>query len=425
MKILKVLGIVILAAAAAALAYQYMRDWSTLRAATPPLGPVGQRMLQDLAREGLKEATWLKMKRVAVEDAAAAAAAIEKDEADVALVRSDVAMPRNGRSIAVFQTLYAFLIVPPRSTIEDFKGLKDRAVALVPNSPGNEKLLDLALDHYGVPRATVRRVPMAPEDVGPAMQQRKISAAFVVGPAGGISQQTFHSIQKATKGTPTVLGVENAEAVRRNATGVEASEVSAGVFGGSPAQPEEDLTTLSVTIRIVVPAKMSNMVAGELTRVLFEGKAKALAGNPSMREMQQPDSEDKDYPIHPAAQAYFDGEAPTFMDRFESLFWLGWALVGLLGSLFGWILSKLRKPREAVADHFENLLGFLDEVRHADTQQLDALQARVDNAVRMLLERRDSDEMSADAVAIYSVAIDYARNAIGERRAQLASRQPA
>ena len=425
MKILRFLGIVILAAGAAALAYQYMRDWSTLRAVTPPLGPTGQRMMQDLARESLKEATWLKMKRVTVEDAVAAAAAIEKGEADVALVRSDIAMPRNGRSIGVFQTLYAFLIVPPRSTIEDFKALKDRTIAIVPNSPGDEKLLDLVLDQHGVARTTVRRQPMAPDEVGPAMQQRKISAAFVVGPAGGISQQTFQSIQKAMKGTPTVLGVENAEAVRRNAAGVESSEVSAGVFGGSPAQPEEDLTTLAVTIRIVVPAKMSNMVAGELTRVLFEGKAKALAGNPLMREMQQPDSEDKDYPIHPAAQLYFDGEAPTFMDRFESVFWLGWALVGLLGSLFGWIVSKLRRPREAVADHFENLLGFLEEVRHADAEKLHVLQARVDDAVRMLLERRDSDELSADAVAIYSVAIDYARNAIGDRRAQLASRHAA
>ena len=113
-----------------------------------------------------------------------------------------------------------------------------------------------------------------------------------------------------------VLGVEDAEAIRRNANGVDSTEVSKGIFGGSPAQPEEDLTTLGVTIRMVVPAKMSAMVAGELTRVLFEGKAKALIGNPLMREMQQPDADEKDYPIHPAAQAYFDGESPTFMDLF-------------------------------------------------------------------------------------------------------------
>lgn len=419
MKILRIVGILILVAVAAGLAYQFTRDWSTLRAAVPPLGPVGQRMLQDLARESAKESTWLTMRRVAVDSPAAASAAIEKGEADVALVRSDIAMPRNGRSIAVFQTLYTFLIVPPRSTIEDFKGLKDRAIAIVPEGAANERLLDLILTQSGVPPASVRRVAMKPEDVGQAIQQRKVVAAFVVGPAGGVSTQTFQSIQRATKGTPTVLGVDDAEAIRRNANGVDASEVSKGVFGGSPAQPEEDLTTLGVTIRMVVPAKMSAMVAGELTRVLFEGKAKALIGNPLMREMQQPDADEKDYPIHPAAQAYFDGEAPTFMDRFESLFWIGSAILGLIGSLFGWIVAKLRTPADSVSDHFEKLTEFLVDVRKADLAQLEELQGRLDEAVRFLIAGRENEELSADAVAIYSVAVDYARNMIADRHAYL------
>jgi TRAP-type uncharacterized transport system substrate-binding protein len=420
LKLIRNVGIILLVAAAAVLAFQYALTWATLRAAVPPLGPIGQRMLQDLAREGAKESKWLSMQRVAVSDMAAASAAIEKREVDVALVRSDVALPRNGRSIAVFQTMYAFLIVPPRSQIEDFKGLKDRVVAIVPGDAANEKLLDLVLDHYGVPRASVLRQSMTAEEVGPAMQQRKVSAAFVIGPLGGVSLQTFQSIQKSTKGVPTVLGVEDAEAVRRLSTGIDAAEVSKGVFGGTPAQPEEDLTTIGVTIRLVVPASQSGIIAGELTRVLFEGKAKALAGNPQMRELQQPNAEEKDYPIHPAAQAYFDGETPTFMDRLETLFWIGSAVLGLLASLFGWLLSKVRvKPRSELETQLDNLTAFVADVRKADPQQLDDLQHRLDAVVVTLFDQRESEEMSADAVTIYSVAINYARSAIAERRAQL------
>ncbi len=419
MKIFKYVALLIVLAIASAFAYQYSRDWMTLRAAVPPLGPSGQRMLQDLARESVKESTWLKMRRVPVADAASAAAAIEKGEADVALVRSDIAMPRNGRSIAVFETLYALLIVPPRTKIEDFKGLKDKTIAVVSEGSANDKLLDLILSNYGVPDASVRRLAMKPEEVGPAMQQRKITAAFVVGTIAGASAQTFNSIQKAMKGTPTVLGVEEAEAVRRDVNGIEAAEVSKGMFGGSPAQPEEDLTTISTAMRIVVPSNMSTMVAGELTRVLFEGKAKALIDNPHMREMKQPDADEKEYPIHPAAQTYFDGETPTLMDRFESFFWLGWAVLGLIGSLIGWILSKVKRGQSPETERFNNLLVFLQEVRQADADQLDGLQARLDDAVRMLVEQRDSEEMSADTIAIFSVAIEYARNLISERYAQL------
>ncbi|MBX9757903.1 MAG: hypothetical protein K2Y29_03935 [Beijerinckiaceae bacterium] len=423
MKFIKYIGIALIVAAAAAFAYQYSRTWSTLRAAVPPLGPIGQRMMQDLAKEGTKESTWLSIQRIPVSDAAGASAAVEKGQADVGLVRSDIAMPRNGRSIAVFQTLYAFLIVPPRSQIEDFAGLKDKVVAIAPGDAANEKLFDLVLDQGGIPRASVRRQLMKAEDVGPAIQQRKVVAAFVVGPLSGAPAQTFQSVQKSTKGPPTVLGVEDAEGVRQRATGIEAMEVSKGVFGGSPAQPEDDLTTIGVTMRMVVPASMSGMIAGELTRALFEGKAKALAGNPQMRELLQPDADEKDYPIHPAAQAYFDGETPSFMDRFETFFWTGSAVLGLLGSLFGWIISKLRaKPRSDLEDQFENLMTFVQDVRKADLAQLDELQLRVDRAVANLLEQRESEEMSADAVAIYSVAIDYARSTIAERRVQLSQK---
>ena len=420
MKLIRNIGIILLVAAAAVLAFQYALTWATLRAAVPPLGPIGQRVLQDLAREGAKESKWLSMQRVAVSDMAAASAAIEKREVDVALVRSDVALPRNGRSIAVFQTMYAFLIVPPRSQIEDFKGLKDRVVAIVPGDAANEKLLDLVLDHYGVPRASVLRQSMTAEDVGPAMQQRKVSAAFVIGPLGGVSFQTFQSIQKSMKGVPTVLGVEDAEAVRRLSTGIDAAEVSKGVFGGTPAQPEEDLTTIGVTIRMVVPASQSSIITGELTRVLFEGKAKALAGNPQMRELQQPNAEEKDYPIHPAAQTYFEGETPTFMERLETLFWIGSAVLGLLASLFGWLLAKVRvKPRSELETQLDNLTAFVADLRKADPQQLDDLQQRLDAVVVTLFDQRESGEMSADAVTIYSVAINYARSAIADRRAEL------
>lgn len=423
MKIIRVLAVVILAAAAVALAWQYSRDWATLRAAAPPLGPVGQQMLQDLARESAKESTWLSMRRIRVDDAVAAAAAIEKNESDIAIVRSDVAMPRNGRSIAIFQTLHAVLIVPPRSPIEDFRGLKDRTVAIAPGDQANEKLLDLILDHYGIPRDLVRRAHMKPGDVGAALQQRKIAAAFIVGSLGGAALQTFQSVQKAMKGPPKVIGVEDAEAVRSRAIGVVATEVTKGAFGGSPVQPEEDLTTIGVTIRFVAPARMPPMVAGELTRVLFEGKAKALAGNPQMREMTAPDSDDRDYPIHPAAQAYFDGEAPTFMERFESFFWIGWGIVGLVGSIIGWVLSKVRKQESPAEAHFKNLVNFMGEVRSADLKQLDDLQARVDRAVGLLFEQRDG--MSADVIAVYSVAIDYARGLIADRRARLLQEQAA
>jgi TRAP-type uncharacterized transport system substrate-binding protein len=104
--------------------------------------------------------------------------------------------------------MYAFLIVPPRSQIEDFKGLKDRVVAIVPGDAANEKLLDLVLDHYGVPPASVRRQSITAEDVGSAMQQRNVAAAFVIGPLGGVSFQTFQSVKKSMKGVPIVLGVE-------------------------------------------------------------------------------------------------------------------------------------------------------------------------------------------------------------------------
>ncbi len=91
----------------------------------------------------------------------------------------------------------------------------------------------------------------------------------------------------------------------------------------------------------------------------------------------------------------------------------------MIGSLFGWVVAKLRKPTDTVSDHFEKLTEFLVDVRKADLAQLEELQGRLDEAVRFLIAGRESEELSADAVAIYSVAVDYARNMIADRHAFL------
>lgn len=389
-----------------------------VRVAVPQAGMARHKLLQDFGREIAHETRWLSFRRVAVADLTQAAQAIEKGEADVAVVRTDIAMPSNGLTLAILRQDPVLLLLPSNSSIENFRGLAGNAVGVVADSAEAEKVLLKVLNFYGLSEASVRRIPVEPEEAGAAVKQKKVAAIFVIGsPGQGLAADVYSSIAKATRATPEVLGVDEAEAIAKRFPSFNTLEVVEGAFGGSKPQPEEELTTLAVTYRLVVPASMSNLLAGNLAEVLFAAKSRLIAKNGSVAALQAPDDEDKSFRVHPGAKAYFDGEQQSFFDQFESVFWIGSAFVGVLGSLLSWGMSRLRKP--SAGSDLERLVLFLPEVRNADAQGLMKLQDELDAIVANLMEASLAGSLAAEEVGVYSVGIENARHAVDERRAQL------
>jgi TRAP transporter TAXI family solute receptor len=424
--LLRTSALLLLIAAAAAAGYLMWRSFAvTITVATPPLLPDVQKAWLELGREVTQEGGWVKLRRLPVADMAEAAQALSDGKADAAVLRTDIALPAKAKTIAILRRDRIFLIVPAHSPIDSFQDLKGRAVGILPGQPGNDALLSAILNFFSVAPETVERIPVTPQEAGAAVRQKRIAAVFVVGRAGrGQASEAFSSINRATKGVPDIVGVDDSDAVANRLVTLESSEIAAGAFGGVAPRPEEEVSTIAATWRLVVGPSLSNMTVGALTRQLFDAKGRLLASHPGLADLEEPDTEESTFPVHPAAKAYFDGDEPNLFDRAESLFWIGSALIGVVGSALTWLVAKLRF-REEEQNDLRRLVALLADVREADAARLAELRTELDAVVARLLEEGEAGSVEDTALGTYQIAIAYARQAIDDRAAILAGHAPA
>src|SRR5215831_17312617 len=135
-------------------------------------------------------------------------------------------------------------------------------------------MLDQILAYYQIPANTLQRVALAPGEIGTAIRQKRVDAMFALGPAGpGPLADVVTAVAKAGKGPLHIVEIEAAEAMAQRFPFLESADIPAGAFGTTPLRPEDSVTTLAVTWRLVARASLPNYVAGEVARLLFATKS--------------------------------------------------------------------------------------------------------------------------------------------------------
>jgi hypothetical protein len=92
------------------------------------------------------------------------------------------------------------------------------------------------LTYYQISAQTIRRVVLAPSDIGPAIRQKRIAALFALGPTGlGPLTDVVTAVAKASKGAPEIIEIEAAEAIAKRFPALEEAEIAPGPL----AQPRQ------------------------------------------------------------------------------------------------------------------------------------------------------------------------------------------
>ena len=391
----------------------------TYRVAVGPEGGEGQRIFAAINPVFAAESSFIHVASVATRDPEATARALEAGEVDMAIIRPDLAVPSNGRTIAMLRREPVLLIAPANGKIEKVADLKGKAIGLVKGSALNGAILDRILNYYEVPEQSVRRVELSANEVAAAVRQKRVAAFFVIGPVGpGVVTDVVATISRAGNGAPDFLAVEEAEAIAKRNPTLEKLEVARGALQGSPAVPDESITTLAVTRRLVVRSSMFDWSAGEIARLMFTNKSKITADLPFAYQMEAPDT-DKDaiLPVHSGVAAYVNGEQKSLYDAFESLFWMGWMLCTLLGVSYAALRGRLNRSRhDATSDATDRVLDMLSQTRDADAKRLDSLEREADRLMHWSLQRRANDAIDDERFQFLTLALGQVHQAIERRR---------
>lgn len=404
--------------------------WSpqaTLRITTGVSGTPANRFVGAFAKVLTAKHPRVRFDFVPVSSLAESAQAMENGKVDLALVRSDVSPPTNGRTIAIMRRDVLAIFLPDGSPIDDVSKLVGKTVAIPqgPTQENNSKALDAILSYFDIAPDKVKRLFLPVDAIGPAIHRKQASAALAVGPIGpGDAVAVAASIYRATKAAPDLLAIDQADAIVKRFPGFESIDVPEGAFKGKPPTPDDSTTCLAVTYRLVVPETMLNVVAGLIGRVVLNTKEKLITADPLASQIETPDADDTSpvLPIHPGFSAYLSSGDQSLLDALQQYLYVIGIPASLLGSLIalGWSRWRNRKLVDVEQQAYQ-LLVIADAARRADSAELERLDDELDELIRICVNHMTAGTADVAQAPITTLAIDHARRAIERRRKDLAA----
>ncbi|HXW72498.1 MAG TPA: ABC transporter substrate-binding protein [Methylocella sp.] len=180
--------------AVVALTLRFAERPHVLRVAVGPAEGDNAKLITAIARHLERDGSRIRFLIVAVDDLAQSANALEQGQADLAVIRSDVAIPPNGATVVVLHNDLALLAAPANSKITKVADLFKKRVGIFPATASNATLLDAILAEYGIAATSVQHVMLSADDLAQIVSQKRIDAILTVGP---LHSRAFETVSAA------------------------------------------------------------------------------------------------------------------------------------------------------------------------------------------------------------------------------------
>src|SRR5450432_1623090 len=412
-------------------AYYFAMRPITLRIAVGPANSDDLKVVQALTQGFAQAHSQIRLRPIQTDGATASAKALADGNADLAIIRGDLDVPKNAQAVATLRKNVAVLWVPPAakgkgkksaSKITKIAQLTGHRIGVVGRTPANVNLLTVILQQYGVDPNKVDIVQFPAGEAAGAIRNQKADAYLAAGPVN--SKITADAIAALTRdgGTPTFLAIHSAEAIAQNHPMYESAEIPAGAFGGAPDRPDEEVKTISFAHHIVARKALSESTIAAFAHQLFAARQQLLTEFPLAAKIETPDT-DKDaaIPVHPGAAAFVDGEEKSFLDRYSDYIWWGLMALSAMGSVGAWFAGYLKKDeRNNNTSLRERLLDMIATARRSDSaEELDQLQAEADGILRDTLQCYEHGAIDEGALTAFNIALGQFHSAVADRKALL------
>jgi TRAP transporter TAXI family solute receptor len=408
----------------AATVFYYFSQPRTLRLAVGPLGSEDARMAAAFVQGLNRDKASVRLRLVLTEGSEDSAQRIDAGQADLAMLRADIAMPSTADTVLITRRTFPFLITSKETAIGRIADLRGRRTGVVRNPAGNLTLLKRVLAQYEVRAEEVEIVGLAPEEIVPAAKEKRIDAFFSINAVGSLTNNDgLRRLRSAWGEDPVLIPVREADALAAHYRAIEPGEIVRGALGGDPPRPSESLQTISITSRLVAAQSLDDNLVGELTKDILGLRLTLAAELPAVQALETP-STDKDapLPVHSGAAAYIDGEQETFFDRYGDWFYIGAMALSAVGTGGAALLSResANRRRRAMSG-LDALLELLAVIRACDDEaELARLGREADQILTRVLADYAKGDLDTAALAAYRLAIDQVGRAVAERQLALA-----
>ncbi len=413
----------------------------TLRIAAGPAGSVDAKFVQVLIETLKREHRSLYLHPVPTLGTESTVQAMNEGRADLAIVPSTADNPRDWPVVAALRQNVAVLIVPApgaagakkpkgakHAKLEKVPDLAGHRIGIVTGTDATTDVLNLILDHYGVPPAKVLVSQIDPKNLAAAIKANQIDAIFVAGAATGAAISNAVAAASTDGEAPTFIPVDQAKGIAERHRAYQSEDIEAGTFGGKPPAPDDSLTTLRFDEYLVAKRALHSGTVAALARAIYTSRRALAAAMDGEIKIASPGTEkDGEVVAHPGALAYLTDSQQSFFDKYGDDIFYGMLIFPVFGSavaaLAGYLRSNTRTRRLRL------LQRALDLVRKAHAAQtleaIDQIQIEADNLVIAIIHLSEHEEFDESVRMSFSFALDQLRFAIAGRRAAIVDRDTA
>jgi TRAP-type uncharacterized transport system substrate-binding protein len=445
----------------------YSTKATPIRIAAGPPGSSNAKIVQILTDLVAKNHDRLKLVLVATDSANASAQALSNRSADLAIVPTTVGKSPDWPVIAILRQNVIALIVPapvpapppaaaptkktkatkpakpakPAKTKDadsdtdntDDDSTKDankfkvtqlagKRVGIVTGNEASPDLLNVVLNHYGVPIDKVQVSQIDPANLAEAIRKNAVDVLFVAGAATGPA--IGDAVTAATRSgvAPTFIEIDQADGIAKRDIAFDSVEIDAGTFGGIPPTPNDKLTSLSFAEYLVARRSFSHNSVAELAKLIYTSRLSIAAQMGGDVKIEAPSTDkDADAVVHQGALDYLNDSQQSFFDKYGDDIFYGMLIFPVFGSAIAGLASYLRSDsRTRRLRLLQRVLDLVRKVPAAQTlEAIEHLQAEADTLVIAIIHLSEHEEFDESVRMSFSFALDQLRFATAARRAAI------
>ena len=424
-RVFLVIGLILFACGACVFVFRFATHPVTLTVAVGSIDGDAPKLMSAIAARLASTNSSIRLKIVDKGNALDAVSAFSSESADLAVARSDIGDLSSARAVVVMTHAVVLVVVPPGSPIESMDDLKGKTVGVVAYDI-NKQVVTAVSKAYDLDGMKVQFKDIPINEVGRVVQSKQVQALLVVMPIAEKYLTMLRDVfPRNAKSTMKLVPIESAGAIAAVARAYESYDLPKGAVRGSPAVPDEDLTTLRIPFFLIANRKLNDGVVAALTKAVVESRRDLLAEYPVLGQVSAPGAEKDAYiPIHPGAASYFEGEQQTILEKYGDQLFYASMVFGSLASILAAVWKfMMRREEDHAATPLARLQALKAQIDVATSDEdLVVVEKSIDDLIDARLATNSTGEEDSIDTAVLGLAIHRLERLLERRRTTFHSR---
>jgi TRAP transporter TAXI family solute receptor len=393
---------------------------TTLRVAVGPLGNENVRTITAAIQTLQREREPFRLKLVITTGSQQTSELLDAGKVDLAVIRPDAILPRNGATVAIMYSEEAVLIAPGTLGLESVASLKGKTVTVLRDSPGNLRMLEIIATQAGLLPEDIIADKTRIANLRSSLESGKVHAVLVVGySASKLVSDVVNMVTDVGQGKINFIPIPEVSAIEQRYPLLESGNIVRGLYGGRTSRPEADVPTLVVSHHLLASKSLPDTIVSDFSRVLLTAKSQIASEAPLAARMEAPDQEKTSpIPIHPGTVTYLDGQTTTFLERYGDWFYIGIMGLGFGATAFaGYVGVAASRAKKKIMGMLQALQNLVSEVSQTnDINGLNDLASKADGIFHQTMNQAIEDNVDPASMMAFNMAFTQFNESVNSRR---------